>query len=56
MATLSGAIAIGKRDFGSIEAGKRAPLLFIPLTITSGQEIEDILLFQGQGMRIKWIY
>ena len=55
MATLQGAMALGKTDFGSIEAGKQAPLLFIPLINTWGKDIEDVLLFEGQGRGVKWI-
>lgn len=55
MATLSGAMALGKTDFGSIEVGKHTPLLFVPLINTCGKDIEDALLFEGQGRGVQWI-
>jgi len=55
MATLSGAMALGKTDFGSIEVGKRTPLLFVPLITTCRKDIEDVLVLEGQGRGVRWI-
>ena len=55
MATLSGALALGKLDFGSIEVGKRTPLLFVSLNNIYAKDIEDTLIFEGQGRGVEWI-
>lgn len=55
MATLSGALALGEKGFGSIEAGKYASLIFLPVTAPSASKIEDAVVLEGQEKEIRWI-
>ncbi len=55
MATLSGASALGEKGFGSIETGKFASLIFLPITASSAAQVEEALVLEGQEKEIRWI-
>jgi cytosine/adenosine deaminase-related metal-dependent hydrolase len=55
MATLSGALALGEKEFGSIEAGKYASLIFIPITASSATQLEESLVLAGHEKEVRWI-
>ncbi|MEW5802843.1 MAG: amidohydrolase family protein [bacterium] len=55
MATLSGSLALGEREFGSIEAGKYASLIFLPVTASSVDAIEEALVTEGQEKEVRWV-
>ncbi|MCL6584647.1 MAG: amidohydrolase family protein [bacterium] len=55
MATLSGALALGEKGLGKIEAGQEASLIFLPITARSGSELEDALVLEGGYREVKWV-
>jgi len=55
MATLSGALALGEKGFGSIEAGKYASLIFLPITASSAAQVEEALVLEGHAKDVRWI-
>ncbi|MEW6378703.1 MAG: amidohydrolase family protein [bacterium] len=55
MATLGGSLALGEQELGSIEAGKHASLIFLPVTASSGDEIEEAVVLEGCDTEVTWI-
>ena len=55
MATLSGALALGEKGFGSIEAGKCASLIFLPVTASSAEKIAEAVVLEGKEREVTWI-
>ena len=55
MTTLSGALALGEKGLGSIEAGKYASLIFLPVTASSAEKIAEAVVLEGKEREVTWI-
>lgn len=55
MATLGGSLALGEPELGSIEAGKHASLIFLPVIAPSASNIEEAVILEGCNKEVKWI-